>query len=382
MLQVMKKLIHLILIILWSFTSVLVKADTVFNYLDSSWKNSPQKIEVLNMPRERGQASTPFCPGFSHQIVLQHAYCVENNVKDCSKIPPEKEFSPLAVMARCYEDSTNKTGTSAEIYYGTGNHSNVPIYKSRQPDPCSSSIIAFRSKFNTLYYPEACYPFDQFANRFPPRTHQQAYLDEVTKIENYFDQYKNDGSICEECFLKDVNAFLYPTVGMKSPSSIELLASLKQKTKDKMWFELFGFKNCNDRDVDPVYLEGKYNFHIYPEDGNITEYKQAKVVFLKAFAKNRPVSLGVCLAINSNGLCRAGHDFVIYGFDRMCKKNEPNNCVDAVKLQDTMGKDFYPKDENGNPLKWIEAERLFKYAKNSKTPDIGTINMSWIEPAN
>jgi hypothetical protein len=66
----------------------------------------------------------------------------------------------------------------------------------------------------------------------------------------------------------------------------------------------------------------------------------------------------------------------------MCKKNEPNNCVDAVKLQDTMGKDFYPKDENGNPLKWIEAERLFKYAKNSKTPDIGTIDMSWIEPVN
>lgn len=379
----MEKLIHFLILVLLSSVSILVKADDVFITLDTNWKNSSQKIEVTNMPRERDQDSTPFCPGFGHQIILQHAYCVENNIKDCSKVPPEKEFSPLSVMARCYEDSTNKNGTNNYYYYGVSNHSNVPINKSRQNDViCSSSLIASKSKFNTLYYSEACYPFDQFANRFPVKTHQKAYLNEVIIIEKYYDKYKTEGSICEECFLKDVNAFLYPTVGMKSPSSIELLASLKQKTKDKMWFELFGFQNCNDRDVPPVKLKEKYNFHVYPGDAIIKSYAQAKQEFLKAFSKNRPVSLGLCIAVGPDGLCEAGHDFAIYGFDRMCKKNNPNTCVDAVKLQDTMGKDFYPKDENGNPLKWIDAEKLFTYINNTKNPNISTVSMSWIEPEN
>jgi hypothetical protein len=166
---------------------------------------------------------------------------------------------------------------------------------------------------------------------------------------------------------------------MHSPSSNELLASLKQKSKDKMWFELFGFQNCNDRDVDPVKLKGKYEFHVYPADTWIKSYAQAKQEFLKAFSKNRPVSLGVCIAVGADGLCKAGHDFVIYGFDRMCKTNDPKNCVEAVKLQDTMGIEFYPKDENGIPLKWIEAERLFKYAQNAKPPLQSWVTMSWIE---
>jgi hypothetical protein len=88
----MRTKLSLIAVLIFSGYSWSAETSDVFVTLDKSWVHSTQKIEVSNMPRERDQGATDFCPGFGFQIVLQHAYCAENKIDNCASIPPEKEL--------------------------------------------------------------------------------------------------------------------------------------------------------------------------------------------------------------------------------------------------------------------------------------------------
>ncbi len=256
----MKKLIYLTCIILWSSVSIsqfqqvdYSKPNDPFYSVDESWKASSNRVEIQNMPRIRDQDSAPFCTGFAMQKIMQFELCKVKKIQNCANVGMDMEISPVSVMARCNRDISDdeiikKVGfLNTPPYSGMDYYKNIPIMKG-----CQVGYVALAADSAKRFKLESCYPFDQLANRFPEITKKKDFIASRKNIEKYYDKYHTEGSICEECFLRDVKAFLYPTVGMRSPSNEEILNSLKKDSYNKMWYNLFNQDECNDSKVVPA----------------------------------------------------------------------------------------------------------------------------------
>jgi len=370
----MKKLIYLTYIILWSSISIsqsqqvdYSKPNDPFYSVDESWKPSSNQVEIQNMPRIRDQDSTAFCSGFAMQKIFQFELCKAKKIQNCEGLGLDMEISPVSVMARCKRDIsddeiTKKEGFLFQLpYSGIEYHKNISMIGG-----CSIGFIALDTRMASRYKLESCYPFDQLANRFPILTRQKDFIASRKNIEKYYDKYKTEGSICEECFLRDVKAFLYPTVGMRSPSNEEILNSLKKDSYNKMWYSLFNQDECNETKLIPG---NEYKYFPVAGSPKIDSYQKIMDHINEAVVKNnKPMVIGICLN-KKDGKCLGSHAFVISGFDRVCKGSQ---CRDIVKVENSWGENWYPRKSDGSLNKWFDAKELFKYATNDT-------EISWIK---
>lgn len=348
------------LTILWSGKSF-SSSESPLVSIDESWKSSSNRVEIQNMPRIRDQDSQPFCAGIAVQMIVQHDYCLKKNIKDCKSVNTENEVSPISVQARCVDDYSyeewEKIGKNPYEFYSSENHKNLTMNDESRKG-CSIRQIVDRLNGSGFVMNEACYPFDQFANRFPALTKYKEYLENKSKIEQYHDKYKTEGRICMECFERDVKAFLYPTSGMKMPSAESMLEALKQSSYNKMWYYLFNQNDCGeDHEIELPSI----HFKMFPGPGvnakTVTYEKAINLIKETIVQRKKPVASSTCFNVK-NDKCVGGHSFVISGFDKVCKNNE---CREIVKIENPWGERSYPKNSDGTLNKWYDAKSLFKF---------------------
>ena len=363
----MKKLILLNYIILWSSLSFCLPEDQ-FVSIDESWIPSSSRVEIENMPRIRDQDSTPLCVGCAIQTIGQHSYCRVNSIKNCSGVDANNEISFLSVASRCIDDIPRDeyykmTGSDDPTMFSSDkNHRNLPmnrVLKNGKELGCDTRSMAMRINDARAVNSESCYPFDQFANRFPAPSKTNELMENQNKIQKYYDKYKTEGSICMECFERDVKAFLYPTVGMKAPSSEVLLQALKQDSYNKMWHYLFNQNNCDEKRIKGAYGD----LNVYPDleaNNYVNTYSRAIEVIKEAVVKHkRPIAVGICMAVK-NGQCVAGHAITISGFDTVCKNTGGRKeCREVVKMSPCWGERFFPRNKNGSLNMWYDAKSIF-----------------------
>jgi hypothetical protein len=347
------------------------------------------------MPGIRDQDSAPFCNGFAVQQIFQHLYCKDElNNDNCSNLDPKNEMSPLSVMARCIRNISEE-----EFFKDKEKHSvNMKLYKNSskthknlvlndEGGGCDTRSLTYKLYMSPAVNSEECYPFDQFANRFPPPEKFKEYNEQKEKIEKLYDKYRIEGSACNEClqkFEEEVRSFLYPNSNMKSPSSAVLLEALRQESYNKMWFYLFNQDNCKSR-----IAVAPRDIHVYPIDRNnrtewINSYDKAINIIKEAVVKNKkPIAVGLCVVKakkidpTDNRNCGAGHSITIAGYDNVCKyQNGKRECREVVKIYNSWGERSYGKNSDGSLNMWYDAKSLFK---NIGPGAENTVDMSWIE---
>jgi hypothetical protein len=316
------------------------------------------------MPRIRDQGSTGFCTGFAMQKLLQFELCRRKNIADCQSVGPELEISPVSVIARCKRDISDEEIKKIVGFLNTPPFEGMDYHQNIQmKNGCVIGRIAVSANDAKRFNLETCYPLEQLAERFPERTKLKDYRDSRKFIESYFDQFKANGSICEACFLRDVKVFLYPNPGMKMPSDEVMLQSLQEDSYAKMWYILFNQKDCKDTKVAPIneviyHPKAVEHMGTRTEDPRIDSYQKILDHINVAVVKNRkPIAIGVCMN-KKDGKCLGGHAFVVSGFDRVCKGSQ---CRDVVKVENSWGEFWYPKNSDGSLNKWFDAKELFKY---------------------
>lgn len=387
----MKSLLHFLCVLFFS-GAALSDAKDVFVPVDETWLSTGSRVEVPNMPRIRDQGSAPFCTGFAVQQIFQHYHCLQEKIADCKNPGLADEVSPLAVMARCYRDQSEgeffrdkeKDSINMDLFYnGPKNHRNIRMNMENDRF-CDTRSLAFKLGRFPAVNTEECYPYDQLANRFPPLEKSQEFNNNKKKIESYFDEYKTDGSICMQCFERDVKSFLYPTTGMKAPSSEVMLQALKQDSYNKMWYYLFNQDNCKSR-IAPFPRE----IHLYPVDiHNRTEwvnsYDKAINIVKEAVVNNKkPIAMDLCVVratkieYGRNQNCDAGHSVTIAGYDVVYKnENGKKQFREVVKIYNSWGERSYSKNSDGSLNMWFDAKSLFK---NIGPGAEGYVSMVWIE---
>lgn len=300
------------------------------------------KIETENMPRVRSQDSLGVCFGCSSATIAQHYICKKENIPDCSKLPREKEISPLSAVA--WANTNSEKGGVPELQ----NHTNIKFGG-------AGSLALFNAKKEFLFMADSCYPFDQFANRYG--NNQDAVNSIISKLEGYYNKYKTEGSICEDCLLEDINKDLMTSV----PAS-QLKLALNKATFGQFLYKIY-FQRCPDL-VNPSYSP---TFDYFPKEKekNTPSDMISKIKEVLS-TKKVPLNIdGVCIESEGES-CKTRHSVVISGYRKVCKVNNPKDCREVLKIQNCWGEDWQRRYDGG----WVDAQALLGEKR-------GTGELSW-----
>jgi hypothetical protein len=301
----MKKNKLALFFILWSrvaFGEITSTMVPLSREMKQQYSNTAFESTVSNMPRVRSQDSLGVCFGFSSAVVAQHYYCEQNKIQ-CNPLDEKSEISPMSMVAWANPDDVNKrAGTWT-------NHSNI-----RFGGYGYAALGHFAVDRTNTITPEACYPFDQFANRYGSN---QAAVDVIIlKLKAEYDKYKTEGHACEECLIKIVRNDL----GAKTSLS-DLAKGLEQKTFDQFLYTAY-FGSCEENEIS---LEPPPKMNMFPKQNETADYRQVISEVKRVLASGRPLNLDSICPFYENSKCISGHSVVITGYKSLCKKEKPSD---------------------------------------------------------
>lgn len=343
----MKKYKLAFIFLLWSSSSYSIVTSTMVNVPTKEYSIKESEATVQNIPRVRSQDSLGVCFGFSSATVAQHYICSQQKT-DCSTIDEKTQLSPMSMVAWANPDDPNKRAGTFE------NHSNV-----RFSGMGYGALGHLSIGRNNLVFPESCYPFDQFANRFGD---EKAAVDSIlARIKHEYDRFQTEGNVCEECLLKLVQKDLGAKTTLR-----DIALSLKVKTFEKFLFNVF-LGSCEDQGIK---LKPPAKMNMFPKQNETANYDQLMAEIKKVLSTGSPLVLDAVCPFYEDGKCTGGHSVVISGYRRLCKKDNPKDCRDVLKIQNSWGEDWQKRNDDG----WLDAKILL----GDKPFSEGAV--SWLTP--
>ncbi len=346
----MKKYKLVFILLLWSrcgFSSVISTLRPISPEIKNTYSLTQFETIIANMPRVRSQDSLGVCFGFSSATVVQHYACLEQK-SSCNPLDEMKEISPMSMVAWANPNDPNKrAGTWT-------NHSNI-----RFSGLGYGALGHFALDKNNMTFSESCYPFDQLANRYSDD--KEAIETIVEKLKAEYDRFKTEGSTCEECLLKLVQKDLGAKTTLR-----DLAIGLKQKTFEQFLYTAF-VGSCESG---LIAITPPAKMNMFPKQNETANYKELLGEIKKVLSLGRPLILDSVCPYYENNKCTGGHSVVITGYRSICKKDNPKDCRDVLKIQNSWGEDWQKRNDDG----WLDAKILL----GDKPFSEGAV--SWLTP--
>ena len=335
---------------------------TCFATLDSAYSQIKENVEIENMPRIRDMGKFPFCAGFSAATLAQHYYCKTKKL-DCTDIPLDKEFSPVAFMGLL--NLTKLATGNAEYRIKIDRKQTSSLRSAPIGFSGGTGYIALR---NLSSYPhtdaESCYPFDRvvklYQEKYPDeREQERAIANVLAELEDQFSRSKRGEKICKTCLQKTIQEKLLASI---TPEN--LTAYLNDEDFDRFLYDaLIYADDCKKS----VRLRPAPNMDYFPKEG-LSATPAEVVTKIKEVLKNgHPIDTGVC-PYRENGKCLGRHSVVISGYRKMCSPTS-GACRDVFKVHNSWGIDWQQRHNDG----WVDAITLFGDEMQ------GTAALSWLE---
>ncbi len=333
-----------------NFATAQTQYTNIFKNLGPTYNQVSDDATLTNTPRIRSQDSFGACAGFSASCVLQYNFCRVNNI-NCENLSSDKEVSPFGALNAA---NTNKPG---QLPGTIQNHNNI------QFGGFGSEALRNMNKLSVVQS-EACYPFDQVANKYG--TDDAAVEKMLEKYRTVFNKAKTEGGVCESCLLSDIQRDLKSNI-----SEIDIKRALNADTFGQFLYKVtVGVKSCND------ILEFRGKYFAFPDKGTTATPEEAVAKMKEVLKQGHPMVLdGLCL-YRENGKCVSNHSVAVTGYRKICSKTT-GACREVVRLHNSWGQGWQDKFKLGPDDKvggWVDALSLFE-GKKIEAGDI-----AWLVP--
>lgn len=209
----------------------------------------------------------------------------------------------------------------------------------------SEECLPYKTLFGNTAFDES-----QYNEREDAIKRQISHLD---KLKTFYKKYKEkcspENESCITNAMNDYDSFGFPKIDSK-----RLARSLSEDTYESFLDTALTPAQCR-RAKNRAFFEGKNKFQmgIYPPSGVKNTYKGWIEEIYKNIVQDRVIGASVCQVKGSDGLCKEGHSFVIYGYAKLC---DVEKCYDAVKFKTSWGNEI----QNTFDDNWYNAESMWK----------------------
>lgn len=334
----MKKYISFILIL--SFFEISFAVTSTFKPVDPSYKpDTSSVVEVSNMPPILDQDSLPLCYGYAATTMMQRWYCKRKKL-DCSQLSAEERISPLSAAAWAHTNGPEQSKMESAYHDGIFLQSGVGM-----------KAILFSSR-EFQFHTEACYSHDKIANDYNALADGQAnkrFDETIERLKGQYNKAKTEANPCLDCLAKEVSkAFRV------SYSNDQILKMLKSRNFEAFLHSIF-FLDCSSQ-IKVTQLKPAVGPRVecYPDTkaNGIPTVEEYKNQIKSILDTNYPVMIEGTCAYKNNGECLGKHGFVISGYRKAC--NAKNQCRDVVKIQNSWGKSWQEKNDDG----WVDLQTI------------------------
>lgn len=355
--------------------SAFAKSPVTFQTL-VGFNDVPGSILLIqNMPRVRNQGALPLCSGYTAATIAQKKACDSRKDKypDCGNIPPEKEISPMSMVAwgRDIKADTDITNT---LFFNR---------LSLNGDKYSSVQALYNSHKSFSFEPESCFSIDKLADKYSladnilPKSMRaefnvrtaERYGKLISDIEHLYmlnkkKKEQKDLSLCESCFSNQLNEML------GTHTDAEDVAYALERPEFDQFLHAVIYPYCRRLYI----VTGKpRSFGYFPtkEVASNTRREDYLPKIKAILASGKPVAIDdVCIARNTGtDKCTSLHSFVIAGYKQVC--SPLGKCRDAIKVHNSWGEKWQREHDDG----WLDWESIMMNITDPQK--IGT--MGWLE---
>jgi hypothetical protein len=348
--------------------------DTTATWVNSEPdKKNPYELDPSSLPPRNTIDTFGICFGGSVATAMNFEMCKQGKISDCSKLPESQQVSALGI-ARYAVDPTN--GSSDQI------DSNFD-----QLRPGGGGNAVLDRAMGMLKVPtESCVSLAKIAPTIPAASAKESqdlqaaiWSDLETAYNGYRQALKDK---CDDCASKFYQSAV-DTVSNKlkleedeksdpnlKNDNAKILKAFKEDTFSKALNTILYPPECGKTGVS-IPNRAKIAPQFYPQDGK-KHSGMSLIPKIKSIlgSTQRPVVLdGICAFDCGDKDNKKWHSAVIAGYRKICKKNDPNNCREALKVINTGGAGWDKYHNNG----WLDAEALLG--------NVEVVNgtLSWIE---
>ena len=315
-------------------------------------KKSGKPISVDNLCPTMSQDTIGICFGEVSSLLLTAENCRQLK-SDCTKINPNKIFSPL-YLSRFQNQAAEGSEDSLDAFGGFvteegGRTANV------------LEAVAYKMGFSPS---DECISLDKILSKIggsnPSSDMALAQKTMWKQLKETYDNLHNCPTCLNDIYTSGKDSsddFIRKNFNINKTNQ-EILSAFAQDTYGKFLEELLTPKECL-RVSKGVVFEGykKTKVERYPpanekKDGN---YQEAITKIKAVLSEGRPLSLnGLCLdEIPQEGTkCKSRHAIAIAGYRKICSST--GDCYDAVKVINSWGQAWQDKNSDG----WVKAKDL------------------------
>lgn len=313
------------------------------------------KVEIPNMPRIRSQDHLGICHAFSATTLAQKYYCDLQKIQNCAEVPPDKEISPLSVLSFKNLDEKKKLENIAinerSLQLKGGGNAFINLWNSQE---------------SFSFFQEACFPFDQFVEKFGQNKEMMDAT--IAKLERFFKANKKSATeaeaveSCPSCLQEEKN--LVATIFPQDKYKNKLEYGLTKNTFPEFLYETLFAAGCKKINMPSP------NVNLYPDFKQEATDEEVTNKIKEVLASGIPLQISNVMSVVNNE--KIGHVFVISGYKKVCKPN--GECLDLVKAHNSFGKEWQDQANGG----WIVLSDLLKSKEDRVNGKHKSASLSWL----
>ncbi|KYG66787.1 hypothetical protein AZI86_07030 [Bdellovibrio bacteriovorus] len=340
------------------------------------------EFEISDMPRVRSQDSLGICYSFAAATLLDRQTCVDNpdKIKKCSEMPDNFRVSPIDMARFASMPEEGKSRDVRDNYSGISESGKLDLTLINALE--AGSIAS-----------EACAPFYQIvANNPDPVKREEIERNFWQRLRHLYEKSKAKPG-CSDCEIETATAIdnFRKDFALKSTNE-EILRAFGQDTFAKFLDKALIPEDCNFAGL--AETNPKYKVKIYPpadlprKPGKQYDDSYEKLIGqIKTILKEKKVPMGLNFCAQQGPLtfkslkeCSPkpdetssvtgfGHSLVISGYRKICKTKNPENCYEALKVENSWGQQWQDDNNKG----WVDAKELLKRSFFAKA------SLTWLE---